>query len=62
MPLIHVELFEGRSPQQKKELVVALTDATCKALNCAPDAVDVILAEVKREHWATAGKLWSEKP
>ena len=60
MPLIHVELFEGRTPEVQKELMLALTDAACKTLQCSPDSDDVILKEVRREHWATGGKLWSE--
>jgi 4-oxalocrotonate tautomerase len=61
MPTIRVELFEGRSPEQKKELVKALTEAACKTLGTQPESVDVILTEVKRSDWATGGVLWSER-
>jgi 4-oxalocrotonate tautomerase len=61
MPLIRIEMFEGRSREQKKELVQAVTRETARVLNCGEDAVDIILAEVKREDWATAGTFWSER-
>ncbi len=61
MPSIHVEMFEGRSPELKKQLVEAITQAVVNTLQCAPDAVDIILHEVARTHWATGGKLWSER-
>lgn len=61
MPLIRIEMFEGRSREQKKELVQAITRETARVLDCGEDAVDIILAEVKREDWATAGKFWSER-
>lgn len=61
MPSIHVDLFEGRSPEVKKQLVEAITQAVVGTLKCSPDAVDIILNEVSRAHWATGGKLWSER-
>lgn len=60
MPTMHIELFAGRSPEQKRELVAALTKETCRVLGCEPGAVDIILIDVERENWATGGKLWSE--
>ena len=61
MPSIRVDMFEGRSPEQKKQLVEAITQAVVDTLKCAPDAVDILLNEVSRAHWATGGKLWSER-
>ncbi|SFI41697.1 MULTISPECIES: 4-oxalocrotonate tautomerase [Collimonas] len=60
MPTFNVQLFEGRSAEQKRAFVKAITEATCKTLECGPESVDIIIQEVKREHWATAGKLWSD--
>ncbi len=61
MPTMHIELFEGRSAEQKRELVEALTKETCRVLECDPGAVDIILIDVKRENWATGGVMWSER-
>ncbi len=61
MPTIHVELFEGRTSEQKKALVKALTEATVNTLGSKPEGVDVILVEVKKSDWATGGVLWSER-
>lgn len=61
MPTLRVELFAGRSAEQKRQLVAALTETTVRVLDCAPDAVDIVLSEVSREHWATGGVLWSER-
>ncbi|MBN8744177.1 MAG: 4-oxalocrotonate tautomerase [Thiomonas arsenitoxydans] len=60
MPAIRVDLFEGRSPEVKKQLIEAITQAVVDTLKCSPDAVDIILNEVPKSHWATGGKLWSE--
>lgn len=61
MPTINVQMFEGRTAEQKREFVKAITEATCRTLGSTPDSVDVIIQDVKREDWATGGVLWSEK-
>ncbi len=61
MPTMHIELFEGRSPEKKRELVEAHTRETCRVLECEPAAVDIVLIDVKRENWATGGVMWSER-
>ncbi len=62
MPLITVQLFEGRSQEQKREYAKALTEASVRVLGIDPGAVDVIFSDVKRSDWATGGILWSDKP
>ena len=61
MPTIRIEMFEGRSDEVKQELVRQVTDAVVATLQCSPDAVDIILQEVPKSHWATGGRLWSER-
>ncbi len=60
MPTINVQMFEGRSVEQKRAFVKAVTEAAVSTLACGLESVDIIIAEVKKENWATAGKLWSE--
>ena len=61
MPTINVQLFEGRTQEQKRAFVQAITEATVRTLGATPESVDILLHEIKRENWATAGKLWSEE-
>jgi 4-oxalocrotonate tautomerase len=61
MPTIRVEMFEGRTPDQKKALVQALTQACVETLGSKPESVDVLLYDIKPSEWATGGELWSEK-
>jgi 4-oxalocrotonate tautomerase len=60
MPLIRVELFEGRTVDQKRALAQALTEAAVRTLACAPGSVDVMFFDVPRSDWATGGVLWSD--
>jgi 4-oxalocrotonate tautomerase len=62
MPTLHVELFEGRTPQQKAALAQELTAACVRVLGGSAAGVDVIFSDVARHDWATGGVLWSEMP
>lgn len=61
MPTINVQLFEGRTAEQKRAFVKAVTQATCDTLGASPNSVHIIIQEVKTENWATGGKFWSDK-
>jgi 4-oxalocrotonate tautomerase len=61
MPTIRVEMFEGRTPQQKAELARELTAACVRVLNSSPESVDILFYDVARQDWATGGVVWSEK-
>jgi 4-oxalocrotonate tautomerase len=61
MPTIRVELFAGRTVEQKRALAQALTEAAVKTLGGSSDAVDVIFYDIERHDWSTAGQLWSDK-
>lgn len=62
MPTIRVELFEGRSVEQKRALAHALTEATVRTLGGSADAVDILFFDIARQDWATGGTLWSDRP
>ena len=57
MPIIHVDLLEGRSVEVKRAYVKAMTDCTVEILKCSPDAVTIILSDMRTENYAKAGKL-----
>jgi 4-oxalocrotonate tautomerase len=53
-------MFEGRTAEQKKKLVEEITRVTVEVLGGSPESVDIIISDIKRENWATGGRLWSE--
>ncbi len=61
MPTIHVEMFAGRTVEQKRALAAALTEVCVKTIGATPESVDVIFRDVERSDWATGGQLWSDK-
>lgn len=61
MPTIRVEMFEGRTAEQKRALAKELTDACVRAIGASPDSVDILMFDIRKQDWATAGVLWSDK-
>ena len=61
MPIIHVNMYEGRSLEQRKKLVVAMTEAVVKSLEIKPEAVSIVLHDLPKHNVAVAGVLASEK-
>ena len=51
MPIVHVELFAGRSLEQKRELVRGITEVVARTCGVAPDGVHVLINEMSRENW-----------
>ncbi len=60
MPTLRVELFAGRTVEQKRALAQALTEAVVKTLGGSAEAVDILYYDIERHDWATGGKLWSD--
>jgi 4-oxalocrotonate tautomerase len=56
MPIIRVEMLQGRSQAIKAELVARLTDAAVATLNVDSEQVRVLLYELPSEHWAVGGQ------
>ncbi len=61
MPIIHVDLFEGRTVEQKRKLVAALTEAVVKSLGAPPESVHVVLQDMPKHDYAIAGVLAADK-
>ena len=60
MPTYHIEMIEGRTLEQKKRLVEAITRVSVEILGGEPGSVDILITDVPSHNWATGGKLWSE--
>jgi 4-oxalocrotonate tautomerase len=60
MPTVVIEALEGRTVEQKRGLVKDITDAVCKNFKVNPDAVTIMIHELKRENHGKAGKLTSD--
>jgi 4-oxalocrotonate tautomerase len=56
MPIIRIELIEGRAAELKEDLIRRVTDAVTTTLAVQPAQVRVLLYELPPEHWAVGGQ------
>ena len=57
MPIITVDLFEGRSRQQREEFAKEVTEAAVRILKAPVDHTWVVFRDHPKSHWAIGGKL-----
>jgi 4-oxalocrotonate tautomerase len=61
VPIVQIELIEGRTIDQKKTMAKEVTDAIVRSLGVTPDAVRIIMRDMKKEDFAVGGKLRSDQ-
>ena len=57
MPMIRVEMFPGRTNEQKQEFASAVTDKFVEICGGTRQSVQIVFVEVAKDNWATAGNL-----
>jgi 4-oxalocrotonate tautomerase len=60
MPVIQVTMSQGRTVEQKRELVQVLTREAARILKTKEDAVRILIYEVSKENWGNAGVLGTD--
>lgn len=60
MPMIRIEMYEGRTIDQKRACAEAVTRAFIDTCGGVPEAVSIIFYDVAKSDWAAAGRLASD--
>jgi 4-oxalocrotonate tautomerase len=61
MPIVRVNMFEGRSVEQKRELAEKITRAIVDVCGVSPADVHVLLEEMERENWSRGNIINSDR-
>lgn len=61
MPLINIQIMEGRSDDKIKNLISNVTDTVSETLDSPKENVRVIIREVPKTHWGIGGKSAKER-
>jgi 4-oxalocrotonate tautomerase len=56
MPLLQVSILEGRTPDQKEELIKRLTETVTETLLVKAESVRITIQEMPKTHWGIAGQ------
>jgi len=57
MPIVQIEILEGRNVDQKRQMAAEVTDAISRTLKCPKESVAIVIREIHKEHLARGGKL-----
>jgi 4-oxalocrotonate tautomerase len=60
MPVVIVEMWQGRTVEQKSQLAQGITDEFAK-IGVPRDQVHIIFKDNPKQNWATGGKLASRE-
>lgn len=61
MPLVDIMLIEGRTPEQKKAMFKAVTEAIVKSIGAPRESVRITLHEVPMENFSIGGMTRDER-
>lgn len=61
MPIIRIEMWEGKTVAQKRELVETFTTQMSRITGNSKESIYVVIEDVKKENWGVAGSLCSDK-
>ncbi|WP_019153067.1 4-oxalocrotonate tautomerase [Robertmurraya massiliosenegalensis] len=61
MPIINVQLIEGREEKKIAEVIENITNTVSETLDAPKETIRVIVTEIPKTHWGKAGKPMSEK-
>lgn len=60
MPIVHIDLVEGRSPERVEQLIRAVSEAVATALESPLENVRVIVNEMSHHQYGVGGRPWTE--
>jgi 4-oxalocrotonate tautomerase len=57
MPFVTISMYEGRTMDQKRELVKGVTEVISRVAAVPLEGVQIVINEVRRENWSFGGLL-----
>ncbi|MCL4428002.1 MAG: 4-oxalocrotonate tautomerase family protein [Deltaproteobacteria bacterium] len=61
MPFVSVKMLEGRTKEQKKNLIKSITKSVSKSLSIDENSVWVVVEEFPADEWGLGGELACDK-
>lgn len=57
MPMVRIELYPGRTPEQKSDCARAIVEAISKHLGAPAAATQVMFVDVEKSDWLAGDKI-----
>ncbi len=62
MPIVTIQMWEGRSVEQKRDFVKAITKAMVDIAGVTPQNTYIVIQDVPKTKWGQNGSLASDLP
>ena len=56
MPIVRIELWEGRTDEQKEKLIKEISQCVADTLGVAIEHVEVLILDVPKTNWGIKGE------
>lgn len=60
MPLVHIDLMEGRPPDKIERMITAVSEAVASSLDAPIGSVRVVVNEMQAHQYGVGGKPWPQ--
>ena len=57
MPVIQITISQGRTVEQKRELIKVLTKETARIMKTQEEKVRILIYEVSKDNWGNGGTI-----
>ncbi|MHC5268631.1 2-hydroxymuconate tautomerase [Enterococcus sp. LJL98] len=57
MPIVNIQMLEGRTPEQKENLIQEVTEAVVRTTGARKEAVTIIISDMKKENYGHGGEV-----
>ena len=61
MPVVKIDMWSGRNEEQKEKIIKKVTEAIVESCGCPKEAVTVVIDDIQKENWGSAGEQHSKK-
>ncbi|WP_144549201.1 4-oxalocrotonate tautomerase [Bacillus sp. X1(2014)] len=61
MPIINVQILEGRPNEKIEQVIHNITNTVSETLDAPKESIRVIVTEIPKSHWGIAGVPVSKK-
>lgn len=62
MPIVNIQILEGRPEEKVKELIHNVTETVSATLGAPKENVRILVSEVPKTHWGIGGISVSDMP
>ena len=56
MPFVQIKMWEGRTQQEKNNIIAKVTEAVAESMEVKPEWVTVLLQEYPKGNWGAGGE------